>query len=99
MVHVLWHCLYIPEKKRLSSRDVPLPHRLLQGPSEKVAKFFLRDGDVEEIGSDVCISSLLTALGVLLGGHSYRCLPCLLLVGWLSTFHFLFPFRNPFCTE
>ncbi|XP_037992320.1 ras association domain-containing protein 6 isoform X1 [Motacilla alba alba] len=41
------------EKKQLRSRDVPLLHRLLQGPSEKVAKFFLMDGDVEEISSDV----------------------------------------------
>uniref|UniRef100_A0A8U8B3I9 Uncharacterized protein n=1 Tax=Geospiza parvula TaxID=87175 RepID=A0A8U8B3I9_GEOPR len=32
----------------------PLLHRLLQGPSEKVAKFFLMDGAVEEISSDVC---------------------------------------------
>ncbi|NXP16675.1 RASF6 protein, partial [Scytalopus superciliaris] len=41
------------EKKQLRSGDVPLLHRLLQGPSEKVAKFFLMDGDVEEISSDV----------------------------------------------
>ncbi|XP_036238474.1 ras association domain-containing protein 6-like [Molothrus ater] len=41
------------EKKQLRSRDVPLLHRLLQGPSEKVAKFFLMDGDMEEISSDV----------------------------------------------
>ncbi|NXI11465.1 RASF6 protein, partial [Irena cyanogastra] len=41
------------EKKQLRSRDVPLLHRLLQGPSEKIAKFFLMDGDVEEISSDV----------------------------------------------
>lgn len=61
----------MPEKKQLRSRDVPLLHRLLQGPSEKVAKFFLMDGDVEEISSDVCISSLLIAHGVLLRDHSY----------------------------
>ncbi|NXJ67701.1 RASF6 protein, partial [Rostratula benghalensis] len=41
------------EKKQLRSGDVPLLHRLLQGPSEKVAKFFLMDRDVEEISSDV----------------------------------------------
>ncbi|NXC65809.1 RASF6 protein, partial [Anhinga anhinga] len=41
------------EKKQLRSWDVPLLHRLLQGPSEKVAKFFLMDSDVEEISSDV----------------------------------------------
>ncbi|NWR75353.1 RASF6 protein, partial [Centropus unirufus] len=41
------------EKKQLRSRDVPLLHRLLQGPSEKIAKFFLMDRDVEEISSDV----------------------------------------------
>ncbi|NWV64292.1 RASF6 protein, partial [Malurus elegans] len=40
------------EKKQLRSGDVPLLHRLLQGPSE-VAKLFLMDGDVEEISSDV----------------------------------------------
>ncbi|NWV25124.1 RASF6 protein, partial [Origma solitaria] len=41
------------EKKQLRSGDVPLLHRLLQGPSEKIAKFFLMDGDMEEISSDV----------------------------------------------
>ncbi|XP_064306812.1 ras association domain-containing protein 6 [Phalacrocorax carbo] len=41
------------EKKQLRSGDVPLLHRLLQGPSDKVAKFFLMDSDVEEISSDV----------------------------------------------
>ncbi|NXS63105.1 RASF6 protein, partial [Brachypteracias leptosomus] len=41
------------EKKQLRSGDLPLLHRLLQGPSEKVAKFFLMDRDVEEISSDV----------------------------------------------
>ncbi|NXI59107.1 RASF6 protein, partial [Chloroceryle aenea] len=41
------------EKKQLRSGDVPLLHRLLQGPSEKVAKFFLMDRGVEEISSDV----------------------------------------------
>ncbi|XP_010001930.1 PREDICTED: ras association domain-containing protein 6 [Chaetura pelagica] len=41
------------EKKQLRSGDVPLLHRLLQGPSDKVAKFFLMDRDVEEISSDV----------------------------------------------
>ncbi|NWY72337.1 RASF6 protein, partial [Erithacus rubecula] len=41
------------EKKQLRIGDVPLLHRLLQGPSENAAKFFLMDGDVEEISSDV----------------------------------------------
>ncbi|NWH53252.1 RASF6 protein, partial [Fregata magnificens] len=41
------------EKKQLRSGDIPLLHRLLQGPSEKIAKFFLMDRDVEEISSDV----------------------------------------------
>ncbi|NXF36062.1 RASF6 protein, partial [Nyctibius bracteatus] len=41
------------EKKQLRSGDVPLLHRLLQGPSQKIAKFFLMDRDVEEISSDV----------------------------------------------
>ena len=58
------HFLYIPEKKQLRSGDVPLLHRLLQGPSEKIAKFFLMDRDVEEISSDVRISSILIAHSV-----------------------------------
>ncbi|XP_031452672.1 ras association domain-containing protein 6 isoform X2 [Phasianus colchicus] len=37
------------EKKQLRSGDIPLLHRLLQGPSENVAKFFLMDRDVEEV--------------------------------------------------
>ncbi|XP_021249703.1 ras association domain-containing protein 6 isoform X6 [Numida meleagris] len=41
------------EKKQLRSGDIPLLHRLLQGPSEKIAKFFLMDRDVEEVSSDV----------------------------------------------
>ncbi|POI33823.1 hypothetical protein CIB84_002425, partial [Bambusicola thoracicus] len=41
------------EKKQLRSGDIPLLHRLLQGPSEKAAKFFLMDRDVEEVSSDV----------------------------------------------
>ncbi|NWS72882.1 RASF6 protein, partial [Crotophaga sulcirostris] len=41
------------EKKQLRSGDVPLLHRLLQGPSEKIAKFFLMDRDVEEVSGDV----------------------------------------------
>ncbi|NWX52220.1 RASF6 protein, partial [Steatornis caripensis] len=41
------------EKKQLRSGDVPLLHRLLQGPSEKIAKFFLMDRGVEEVSSDV----------------------------------------------
>lgn len=47
------HCFYIPEKKQLRSGDIPLLHRLLQGPSEEAAKFFLMDRDVEEVSSDV----------------------------------------------
>lgn len=37
------------EKKQLRSGDIPLLHRLLQGPSEEAAKFFLMDRDVEEV--------------------------------------------------
>ncbi|XP_068536521.1 ras association domain-containing protein 6 isoform X2 [Anas acuta] len=37
------------EKKQLRSGDIPLLHRLLQGPSEKIAKFFLMDRRVEEV--------------------------------------------------
>ncbi|XP_025898334.1 ras association domain-containing protein 6 [Nothoprocta perdicaria] len=41
------------EKKQLRSGDIPLLHRLLQGPSEKIAQFFLMDRDAEEVSSDV----------------------------------------------
>uniref|UniRef100_A0A8D0GUN8 Ras association domain family member 6 n=1 Tax=Sphenodon punctatus TaxID=8508 RepID=A0A8D0GUN8_SPHPU len=41
------------EKKRLKSTDVPLLERLLQGPSGKVAQFFLMDRDAEEVSSEV----------------------------------------------
>uniref|UniRef100_A0A8B9QCD2 Ras association domain family member 6 n=1 Tax=Apteryx owenii TaxID=8824 RepID=A0A8B9QCD2_APTOW len=41
------------EKKQLKSGDIPLLHRLLQGPSEKIAQFFLMDRDAEEVSSDV----------------------------------------------
>lgn len=49
-------------------------HRLLQEPSEKTAKFFLMDGDVEGISSDVRISSLLQVHGTFLmprGGSAF----------------------------
>lgn len=45
-------------------------HRLLQGPSEKIAKFFLMNGDVEEISGDVRIASLLRVDGIFLSDHS-----------------------------
>lgn len=45
-------------------------HRLLQGPSENIAKFFLMDGDVEEISSDVRISSLHMVHGIFLSDRS-----------------------------
>ncbi|XP_067413102.1 ras association domain-containing protein 6 isoform X2 [Emydura macquarii macquarii] len=41
------------EKKRLKNTDTPLMERLLQGPSEKIAQFFLMDKDAEEVTSDV----------------------------------------------
>ncbi|XP_062430245.1 ras association domain-containing protein 6 [Rhea pennata] len=41
------------EKKQLRSGDIPLLHRLLQGPSEKIAQFFLMDRNAEEVSSDV----------------------------------------------
>ncbi|NXA36500.1 RASF6 protein, partial [Eudromia elegans] len=41
------------EKKQLRSGDIPLLHRLLQGPSAKIAQFFLMDRDAEEVSSDV----------------------------------------------
>ncbi|XP_039398594.1 ras association domain-containing protein 6 isoform X1 [Mauremys reevesii] len=41
------------EKKRLKNTDTPLLERLLQGPSEKIAQFFLMDKNAEEVTSDV----------------------------------------------
>uniref|UniRef100_A0A8C0NUK3 Ras association domain family member 6 n=2 Tax=Canis lupus familiaris TaxID=9615 RepID=A0A8C0NUK3_CANLF len=41
------------ERKRLKETDVPLLHRLLQGPSKENARIFLMDKDAEEISSDV----------------------------------------------
>ncbi|XP_019520849.1 PREDICTED: ras association domain-containing protein 6 isoform X2 [Hipposideros armiger] len=41
------------EQKRLKKTDIPLLHRLLQGPSKKNARIFLMDKDTEEISSDV----------------------------------------------
>ncbi|XP_076999303.1 ras association domain-containing protein 6 isoform X3 [Tamandua tetradactyla] len=41
------------ERRRLKKTDIPLLHRLLQGPSKKNARLFLMDKDAEEISSDV----------------------------------------------
>ncbi|KAF6132494.1 Ras association domain family member 6 [Phyllostomus discolor] len=41
------------ERKRLKKTDIPLLHRLLQGPSKENARIFLMDKDTEEISSDV----------------------------------------------
>ncbi|XP_036919323.1 ras association domain-containing protein 6 isoform X1 [Sturnira hondurensis] len=41
------------ERRRLKKTDVPLLHRLLQGPSKENARIFLMDKDTEEISSDV----------------------------------------------
>ncbi|XP_022361967.1 ras association domain-containing protein 6 isoform X1 [Enhydra lutris kenyoni] len=41
------------ERRRLKKTDVPLLHRLLQGPSKENARIFLMDKDAEEISSDV----------------------------------------------
>ncbi|XP_007467628.1 PREDICTED: ras association domain-containing protein 6 isoform X2 [Lipotes vexillifer] len=41
------------EQRRLKKTDIPLLHRLLQGPSKKNARIFLMDKDAEEINSDV----------------------------------------------
>lgn len=41
------------ERRRLKKTDIPLLHRLLQGPSKKNARIFLMDKDTEEISSDV----------------------------------------------
>ncbi|KAM8802655.1 ras association domain-containing protein 6 isoform 1-T2 [Rhynchonycteris naso] len=41
------------ERRRLKKTDIPLLHRLLQGPSRKNARIFLMDKDTEEISSDV----------------------------------------------
>ncbi|XP_043105730.1 ras association domain-containing protein 6, partial [Puntigrus tetrazona] len=41
------------EKRRLSSSDLPLWERLLQGPSNSIMKMFLMDADEQEISLDV----------------------------------------------
>ncbi|XP_024906335.1 ras association domain-containing protein 6 [Pteropus alecto] len=41
------------EQRRLKKTDIPLLHRLIQGPSKKNARIFLMDKDTEEISSDV----------------------------------------------
>ncbi|XP_017555671.1 ras association domain-containing protein 6 [Pygocentrus nattereri] len=41
------------ERRKLSSSDLPLWERFLQGPSESIAKFFLMDTDEEEVSMDV----------------------------------------------
>ncbi|XP_015423899.1 PREDICTED: ras association domain-containing protein 6 isoform X2 [Myotis davidii] len=41
------------ERRRLKKTDIPLVHRLLQGPSKENARIFLMDKDTEEISSDV----------------------------------------------
>ncbi|XP_054447536.1 ras association domain-containing protein 6 isoform X2 [Pteronotus mesoamericanus] len=41
------------ERRRLKKTDIPLLHRLLQGPSKENARIFLMDKDTEEISSDV----------------------------------------------
>ncbi|XP_044768640.1 ras association domain-containing protein 6 isoform X2 [Neomonachus schauinslandi] len=41
------------EQRRLKKTDVPLLHRLLQGPSKDNARIFLMEKDTEEISSDV----------------------------------------------
>ncbi|XP_012579541.1 PREDICTED: ras association domain-containing protein 6 [Condylura cristata] len=41
------------EQKRLKKTDIPLLHRLIQGPSKVNAQIFLMDKDTEEISSDV----------------------------------------------
>uniref|UniRef100_F7AX71 Ras association domain family member 6 n=1 Tax=Monodelphis domestica TaxID=13616 RepID=F7AX71_MONDO len=55
------------EKRRLKKTDIPLFHRLLQGPSQRNARIFLMDQDEEEISSDVaeyihCHLSLLESI-------------------------------------
>ncbi|XP_077606416.1 ras association domain-containing protein 6 isoform X1 [Crocuta crocuta] len=41
------------EQRRLKKTDVPLLHRLIQGPSKENARIFLMDKDATEISSDV----------------------------------------------
>ncbi|XP_026075089.1 ras association domain-containing protein 6-like [Carassius auratus] len=48
------YCIHqIGEKRRLSSSDLPLWERLLQGPSTSIMKMFLMDADEQEISLDV----------------------------------------------
>lgn len=52
----LWESISVfsfPEKKQLKNTEIPLLERILQGPSEKIAQFFLMDRDAEEVSSDV----------------------------------------------
>lgn len=62
-----WFLFSFAEQKRLNKTDIPLLHRLLQGPSKMNARIFLMDKDAEEISSDVwmplpwiCLWALLT---------------------------------------
>ncbi|XP_072829337.1 ras association domain-containing protein 6 isoform X1 [Vicugna pacos] len=48
-----WSFFSFAEQKRLKKTDIPLLHRLLQGPSKENARIFLMDKDAEEISSDV----------------------------------------------
>ncbi|KAG1971020.1 ras association domain-containing protein 6-like [Pimephales promelas] len=41
------------EKRRLSSSDLPLWERVLQGPSNRIMKMFLMDADEQEVSLDV----------------------------------------------
>uniref|UniRef100_A0A673HRE0 Ras association domain-containing protein 6-like n=1 Tax=Sinocyclocheilus rhinocerous TaxID=307959 RepID=A0A673HRE0_9TELE len=48
------YCIHqIGEKRRLSSSDLPLLERVLQGPSNSIMKMFLMDADEQEISLDV----------------------------------------------
>lgn len=69
-----WFLCSFAEQKRLKKTDIPLLHRLLQGPSSKNARIFLMDKDAEEISRDVWIPSPWICLYFLLTQHlSHKC--------------------------
>lgn len=64
-----WFLFSFVEQRRLKKTDVPLLHRLIQGPSKENARIFLMDKDATEISSDVWILSPWICLSFLLTQH------------------------------
>lgn len=66
---ILFFFFSLAERRRLKKTDVPLLHRLLQGPSKENARIFLMDKDTEEISSEVWMLSPWICLCFLLTQH------------------------------